>query len=516
LIARQRQNLSRTFVQSEEAVPDAAAVRRLAKAERELAEATVEFTAGIEERAGPVPCLHEARQAMEAAAGALEKQQVKPAGGFEEAALAGLIKARQNLRQFLSQNSSSASACRKFDARQEQKLRKPPQKDKKAELAKLQEEIEKLAKEEKKFSEEMAGKGGGAKPSESQGSPAERQEKAAAKAAELQRQVGADEALTDLARERMDAAAGSVKGSAKSAREGRNREAGQQAAEAAEQLARLARQVAGLKAPELGTRLAQGEGLARQLARRQQQLGQELRDGQTGPKADEERRLTEEARTLADLLKRLEHDAAGKNADLARQLREAGEANPPEKAAEQMGRAADTLKAGKADQARRDIDESAHLLDGLGRQLEAARHGLGQAQLERLMALEKQAAETQKALDRVDNDRQKAEAEKKVTELREGLDGLQPADPKLTEAAAKLRPGTGDWRRRPEPHDPRLGAYVPPQEYAEGVPKVIEVLQAKIQEVILKDALLDKDEAVPPQYKALVEEYYRLLSEDLR
>ena len=48
------------------------------------------------------------------------------------------------------------------------------------------------------------------------------------------------------------------------------------------------------------------------------------------------------------------------------------------------------------------------------------------------------------------------------------------------------------------------------------MPKVIEVLQAKIQEVILKDALLDKDEAVPPQYKTLVEEYYRVLSEDLR
>ena len=350
-------------MQSEEAVPDAATVRRLTKAERELAEATAEFTAGIEERAGPVPCLHEARQAMEAAAGALEKQQVKPAGGFEEAALAGLIKARQNLRQFLSENSNSASACRQFDARQQQKLRKPPQKDKKAELAKLQEEIEKLAKEEKKFSEECAGQGGGAKPSESQGSPTERQEKAAAKAAELQRQMREDEALTDLARERMDTAAEAVRDSAKSAKEGRQSEAGKKAGEAAEQLERLARQVAGLKAAELGTRLAQSEGLARELARRQQGLGKELqekgREGGAKPgaergSADEERRLTEEARTLADLLKRLRQDAAGKDPDLARQLREAGEANPPEKAAEQMGRAAEALKTGKADQAERE------------------------------------------------------------------------------------------------------------------------------------------------------------------
>jgi len=540
-------------VQSEEAVPEASVVKRLTRTERELAAATAEFTTGIEERAGPVPCLHEAQEAMEAATAALEKQQVKPAGALEEAALAGLIQARQNLRQFLSQNSDCASACRKFDTKQEQKLRKPPQKDKKAELAKLQEQIEQLAKEEKKFSEEMAARNGGAKvekndtgskpgskpskspsgssggdgekPSESQGSPAERQEKAAAKAAELQKMAREDEALTDLARERMDAAADTVQASAKAAKDGRERDAGEKAGEAAEQLERLARQVAGLKAAELGTRLAQSEGLARELARRQQGLGKELqakgREGGDKPgagtgRADEERRLTEEARTLADLLKRLQEDAGGKNPDLARQLREAGEAHPPQKAAEQMGRAANALKAGKTEQARRDVDESARLLDGLGRQLEAARHGLGQMQLERLLALEKQAAETQKALEGVNGDPQKAEAEKKVTELREALDGLQPADPKVTEAAAGLRPGTGAWQRRAEPHDPRLGAYVPPQEYTEGVPKVVQVLQAKIQEVILKDALLDKDEAVPPQYKALVEEYYRLLSEDLR
>jgi hypothetical protein len=181
-----------------------------------------------------------------------------------------------------------------------------------------------------------------------------------------------------------------------------------------------------------------------------------------------------------------------------------------------MRRATDALRAGKPGQARPDIEQSARLLDGLGQQLESARHGLGQQQLDRLMALEKQAADAQKALDKVDNDGQKGEAEKKVGELREAVEGLQPADAKFADAAETLRRGTGDWRKRQEPHDPRLGAYVPPQEYTEGVPKVVQVLQAKIQEIILKDALLDKDEAVPPQYKTLVEEYYRVLSEDLR
>jgi hypothetical protein len=550
LIARQRENLRRTFVLGEQTAVESATIQRLARTEHELAEATEEFTQGIEQRAGPVPCLHEAQEAMTAAAGALGKPEVSSAGALEETALANLIKARQNIRQFLKQNSSSASACRQFDAQQRQKLRKPPPKDKKAELAKLQQEIEKLAQEEKKFSEVCASasvgvqqepdastpstsKSGqnkevssasGQQASKPSNNPAERQEQAAAKAGELQRLVRANEALTDLARSRMDDATDKVKGSAESMRAGRQREAGDQAAEAAEQLDRLARHVAGLMGSDLPTRVGQSERLARQLAGQQQRLGQELQkkgEGASKPgsargPADEERRLTEEGRTLADLLRRLQEDATGSNPELARQLREAGESHPPQKAVEQMGRAADALKAGQADAARRDIYDSARLLEDLGQQLESARHGLTQPQLDRLLALEKQAAEAQKALDTANSDRHKAEAEKKITELREALAGHRPADSQLAETSAALRPGTGVWRQRPEPHDPHLGAYVPPQEYSEGVPRAIKVLQAKIQEIILKDALLDKDEAVPPQYKALVEEYYRVLSEDLR
>jgi hypothetical protein len=44
----------------------------------------------------------------------------------------------------------------------------------------------------------------------------------------------------------------------------------------------------------------------------------------------------------------------------------------------------------------------------------------------------------------------------------------------------------------------------------------VQALQVKIQDIILKDILLDKDEPVPPQFKALVEEYYRVLSDDAR
>jgi hypothetical protein len=266
--------------------------------------------------------------------------------------------------------------------------------------------------------------------------------------------------------------------------------------------------------------------MARQLAREQEKLGKGLRDRKAsgtqeaiGDEATKERGLSEEARTLADLLQRMQPEAEAANPQLGRDLRRAAEANSPSAAAEQMRRAADALQAGKLEQAARDVNGSGRILQELAQQLDSARRAAVQPRLERLLAAEKQAAETKKALDGVNDDRQKAQAEKKVADLRDTLDALKNADAKLTEATNALdqavRGNPSAWERR-EPHDPRLGAYVPPREYDENVRRAIQALQAKIQDIILKDILLDKDEPVPPQFKALVEEYYRVLSDDVR
>ena len=542
-------------------------VERIAKTERELAGVTAEFTEGFEARFGPLPCLHEAQEAMEKASSALDQKNARSGRDLEGTALAGLIKARQNIRKLLSQsNSSSASECRKFDQEQNQKLR-PPKKatGDKERLAKLQEEIEELAKEEKKFSEDIEPQGGGGAQMEqsekdaqkveqspksksgsssgsssgnsqkpSKASLAERQDQAARKAAELQQLMARDDALTDLARERMDAAARSVHDSAQSVHAGRDKEAGQQAAEAAQQLQRLARQVAALKSPDLPTRLASTQSLAQELAREQQGLGNQMEEkegkpGQQGKGSDSgksagqaqaanERALSEDAETLGDLFNRNVADAAEADAQIGQALREARDKNPPAAIAEQMKQAADALQAGKNEQAKRDVKESGLKLDALAQQLDATRRALIQPQLEKLVAAEKQAAEVQKALNSVANDQQKAETEKKMTDLRDNMESLKSMDGKIGDATASLasalRPGEGNsWNSGGR--TPR-GMYKPPVLYVDGVKRTIFALQAKIQELILKDALLDKDEAVPPKYRKLVEEYYRVLSEDLR
>jgi|GEM_PF-3075913 len=532
-------------------------MQRIARTEHELATVTAEFTEGFEARFGPLPCLHEAQDAMEAAAAALDQKNATTGRDQEGTALAGLIKARQNIRKLLSQSSSSsASQCRKFDQEQNQKLR-PPKKagGEKERLAKLQDEIEQLAKDEKKFSEDIEPKGGGGaqmeqsetdaqkkeqsaksqsssssslkgqKSSPSKADLAERQDQAAKKAAELQDLMGKDDALTDLARERMDAAAKAVKDSAESMHGGREEEAAKQAADAAKELERLAKQVAALKARDLPTRLAGTQSLAQQLAKEQESLGNQMdeKQGKSGQQGKEsqaaaERSLSQDAQTLADLLNRNIADAAETDRELGQALRQASEKNPPAAIAEQMKQIADALRAGKKDQAKRDANDSAQKLDTLAQQLDATRRALIQPQLEKLVAAEKQAAEAQKALNSVANDQQKAEAEKKMTDLRDSVESLKAMDGKIGEAAASLtdalRPDAANtWNAGGR--TPR-GNYKPPVLYVNGVNRAIVALQSKIQDLILKDALLDKDEAVPPKYRKLVEEYYRVLSEDLR
>jgi hypothetical protein len=524
LIARQRANLKRTFIQAELPAVETRVMPRLAQTQRELTAATADFTRCYEEGFGPLPCLHEAQSAMEAATRALDAKNAKDGRASETTALANLIKARQNLRKLLSQNSSQASACRKFDNEQSQKIRPPKKRDEqeKERLAQLEQEIAALAKQEKKFSEDIASSTGGGAQMERLG---QRQDAAAKKAQELQQLTNKDDALTELSRERMDAAAQSIQSSAEAVHAGREQEAGNQAADAAEQLDRLARQVAALKPPELVNRLAGTQSLAQELARREQTLAEQIhaQEGKKGSadryqQAKTQQGLTEEGRTLADLLTRNLADAAETDSELAQSLREAAEKNPPGAIADQMGRAAEAIRAARSEQASRDVTDAAQRLDALAQQLDSVRRAFTQPQLEKLLAAEKQAAETQKALSSVITERNKAEVEKKMTDLRETLDAMKDSDAKLADAAQALaqatRQGGNHWASSDGP-TPRRG-YRPPVGYDVAVTRTIEALQTRIQELILKDILLDKDEAVPPQYKKYVDEYYRTLSEDLR
>src|SRR5262249_26431020 len=100
----------------------------------------------------------------------------------------------------------------------------------------------------------------------------EQQERAAQKAEDLLKRVRDDEALTDLAAERMEAALKAIQASAQAMADSRDAESARKAAEAAKDLERLAKQVAALKAAELSNRLAAAQAIARDLAKKQEEM----------------------------------------------------------------------------------------------------------------------------------------------------------------------------------------------------------------------------------------------------
>jgi len=536
LILRQRQVINRTLAHENDPNIEAKVADRLANEEAEISTVTRDFAASLAQKFGPVPALDEAIGSMEEATVTLASREFPAAIPQEEAALTALTKARMNLRKLLS-NSSTASACRKIDRQQQdQKIRKPPaEKSKEAERARLEQDLKKLAETEKKFAKEIEPKatGGakldqldqpkakGSKPSGSPASsPAERQQAAAQEAKRLQALAKADPGLTDLVRKRMDQATAKVQEAEAATRQDRPGDAAEAAKAAGEVLDRLAEQVGGLKAKEIAEKLARARDLARETSRSERELAARS-SGTPGVEAQKEQQgLVEDAKTLADLMKRLKEQAVEEDRTLARAIDKATESDPIQAVEEAMRQALAALEAREGESSNREMLEASKPLEALARDLETARRDFMAPRLQQLIAAEKEAAEVRKALESVSSASKKAGAEKALADLARSVNVLKAGDGPLQKAAEALSkvaqgPSTNGWSA-PTGGPLQPGLFRPPVTYSNAVREISKALQARIQELILGEALVDRDGPVPPGYKEKVEDYFRLLSEDLR
>jgi hypothetical protein len=125
------------------------------------------------------------------------------------------------------------------------------------------------------------------------------------------------------------------------------------------------------------------------------------------------------------------------------------------------------------------------------------------------------------------------QAARKWEQISEKLEQIARGDKRLAEALRQLHQGGGERNSRTPmenqivgPTDPHGGdnserrmqeGFGSWKELGNfnGLRAVNQALQAKIQEAILAGALQDSDQPVPPQYRELVEKYYKTLSDDL-
>ena len=169
----------------------------------------------------------------------------------------------------------------------------------------------------------------------------------------------------------------------------------------------------------------------------------------------------------------------------------------------------------------REAADAAARLEALAHDLESARKAAVQPQLERLLAAEKQAAELLERLRSGEKPMTQGEALKVASDLAEEVEQLAPGDGPLRNSAHALRTATRSSQTGVLPPLDRIrygsgGVLTAEPGFNSSLNAVVLALQAKIQEIIFDDELADRDGPVPPRYKEMVNDYYRLLSQDLR
>lgn len=553
MIARQRQNLSRTFAAKELGNASKNTIARLKKAQEELLDATSEFATGAEEF-GTIGPMHDAAQQMEQAVQDLASADLTAGTSSEENALAALIRARKNLKKMLAaKGGSSASQCRSFDYQQKQKLRTPEEmlKESGEQLAQKCEQLDQLAQEQRKWSEEVRQrvKGGpeldkkppqqsqssGGKQSSSSQQQQAAQQKSLDQLQQLAKNLNQSTDTSDATQQRLDEAVSQIEDSIEALRKDEPEQAAAQAEQAAEKLDEVSDHLATLNEADFAQQLGAASRMAQRLADQQSELASKMPGGDSGSpsgsSAGEQRRLAESAELMSDLFSRMQGASLDEDRETQAALKELAGSNPPGEIAGLMKDAADDLDAAKDDSAARSAGLAAKDLKDLASGLRQIRNGYSQPRLDELIAAEAHAAELLSGVKRSDSENDLALLQSKLGALQNRLDQLAQWDTRLSQAVSGMPNGSGKPSSKPSTQQSNgqsgngsgsagdgesTGFRKSQRVMADGVREIGQVLQKRIQEVILSGALSGENAAVPPEYQQLVEEYYRTLSDDLR
>jgi hypothetical protein len=299
-------------------------------------------------------------------------------------------------------------------------------------------------------------------------------------------------------------------------------------------LDQLAEHLQGLSSADVVQRLALVEQLASRLHAGEREVADQLqRSHQMTDQAPAhlsrvQNDLARQTETLADVLRHLEGEMLDDAPALRTSLAQLQDVHEPLQLAREMARLASTILSGQTAQAAAGTAAAANALSRLASELAALRRDVLQPHLDELLAAEVAAAELLQRIHDAQNTAGQAEIVARFAQLERQLAGLhmstlvQDASQSQADASSggrqqQLRGGATQSARDSadvrgaEPQFTYAGRSVNAE-----VRRIVNVLQTRIQDAILLTARMDADEPVPAKYRALVEEYYRALSDDLR
>jgi hypothetical protein len=521
VIARQRFNLNQTMrLESRSKVRiDLAQVEKIAAFENKLASQThdlADFLTGLGVDGAAI--LAQAEDAMLHAVDSLNGAKFGTAVNQERDALRFLMEARNTVEQSLfKQPPKVRAAARQFDRIQRQKLRKP---DEANTLPQLAEELAKLATEEDEVARQIAGNnpggtggntpetkpmpGGGeepkTRPKSARGGedPAqEKQDEIAGRAAVIEKVAGTAKGLTGLARTRVGEANKAANAASDALREMDRPTARKEVDKAREAFRVAAKHVAALAAEEAAQQLAAARDLANDVAL--QTAPADPMNKTPGAGNNGEARMVpmpglgnaaEQAKTLKDVLDKLAGSGAEGDADAARK---AAAILKQEDIAAAIARLEKPGAAGDRGE-RQDLSER---FAALGQKLDQAYREVVAPRLEEIARLERDANELERRAATADDAADWRRLRQQGAEFLERLDAA----------------GLGAFANDDLKLGLRTGAVVGGREaFARGIAAAHQRLVAKLQDFVAGDRFATGNEAVPPEYKDLVDRYLRALS----
>jgi hypothetical protein len=514
VIARQRFNLNQTMRLEMRAKVrlDLTEVEKIAAFENKLATQThnlADFLLGLGVDGAAI--LSQAEEAMLSAVDSLQGGKFTTAINQERDALRYLMEARDTVRQALMKKPRAVRAqARAFDRFQRQKLRRP---NEEAEtLLEIAEDLSKLADEEEQVARNIAGPGptsekpgpggeGPIKPEAGKGKTGddperERQDDIAGRATAIDKTAAKVKGLTDLARTRITDAAKAANAGADALGQGDRPMARKEVDRAGQLFRQASKQVGALAAEEVAQQIAAARDLANDIAL--QTAPTDSKKPGTGS-GEEKAKLpglgdaAEEAKTLKDVLEQIAGRGTEEAGDAARKVGGLLKGEDLKAAVERLEKAGAEAEKGE----RQDLSER---FAALGQKLDQAYREAIAPRLEELARLEREAYELEQragaAADASDWRRLRQQASAFVERLETAR--LGPL------ASKELRDGL---RSRGDAADTLIG---------QGLTTAHKQLVAKLQEFVAGDRFTSGNEAVPPDYRDLVDRYLRALSAGTR
>ena len=350
---------------------------------------------------------------------------------------------------------------------------------------------------------------------------------------------------TDLAKERMAAAAGMAEEGAKAIGAGKMEDAEGAAGAAREQFKELAEQVRGLLAEEQADRVAAAQRMAAELARQQQDFVDRLAQaanqgggiGNMPPKEDTEapganpqakpkeegdkmpglgndaEKIAEKAETLADVLGAAARATTPEEQDAAKKVEELIGGMGIGDLTERLKNLPGQVGEGKLEDAKATAGDGSDRLEATAEALAALHQAIVAPRVDELAKVEQKLTALDEELDQLDTPTKITGWHMDAEEMLEELDNAGVSPETKEEFLAEMRKGgwqnnrgRWDWKRN------EGGYYAAPQGYRVLMARILANVRGRMQELLLGDLSASGDEPIPPQYQEFVDRYQQVLT----